>query len=78
MQAEHVLKQPLNVLTEGQRASYFDDGYLVLPDYVPASWLSRLNSAMAPNPGAASASANLTRRSCCTSVTVPGTGPRGR
>jgi ectoine hydroxylase len=45
--AEHVLKQPLNVLTEGQRACYFDDGYLILPDYVPASWLSRLRSAMA-------------------------------
>jgi ectoine hydroxylase-related dioxygenase (phytanoyl-CoA dioxygenase family) len=47
LQAEHVLKQPLNVLTAGQRASYFDDGYLVLPDYVPASWLSRLRSTMA-------------------------------
>jgi ectoine hydroxylase-related dioxygenase (phytanoyl-CoA dioxygenase family) len=34
-------------LTETQRASYFEKGYLVLQDYVPARWLPKLRTAMA-------------------------------
>ena len=35
MQPEDVLAHPPMVLTEAQRAAYFSDGFLVLPDYVP-------------------------------------------
>src|SRR2546429_619670 len=36
---QDVLKHPARVLTEAQRAQYFADGFLVLPQYVPAPWL---------------------------------------
>ncbi|MGQ0581876.1 MAG: phytanoyl-CoA dioxygenase family protein [Reyranella sp.] len=47
MKPQDVLKHPTHVLTADQRAAYFRDGYLVLPDYVPAVWLKRLRAAMA-------------------------------
>lgn len=47
MQPEKVLQHKPTVLTDAQRAAYFADGYLVLPDYVPASWLARLQAATA-------------------------------
>lgn len=46
MKAEDVLACPLNVLSAEQRRAYFDDGFLVLPDYVPEHWLERLRAAM--------------------------------
>ena len=47
MLPEDVLRHPALVLTEAQRAAYFSDGFLVLPDYVPAQWLDRLREATA-------------------------------
>jgi hypothetical protein len=47
MLREDVLKHPARVLTEVQRAQFFADGFLVLPDYVPAGWRARLSTALA-------------------------------
>lgn len=47
MKPDAVLAHPPLVLTEAQRLSYFSDGFLVLPDYVPARWLQRLTDATA-------------------------------
>ena len=47
MLPQDVLKHPTRVLTEAQRAQYFADGFLVLPQYVPAPWLRRLQAALA-------------------------------
>jgi len=46
MLREDVLKHPTRVLTEAQRARFFADGFLVLPDYVPAPWVGRLKNAL--------------------------------
>lgn len=46
MLRKDVLKHPARVLTEAQRARYFADGFLVLPEYVPAPWLARLKGAL--------------------------------
>ena len=45
MKPEDVLAHPALVLTDAQRTAYFTDGFLVLPDYVPAAWLQRLRAA---------------------------------
>ena len=45
MKPEDVLAHPALVLREAQRSAYFSDGFLVLPDYVPAAWLDRLRAA---------------------------------
>lgn len=45
MKPEDVLAHPARVLTPAQRTAYFTDGFLVLPDYVPAAWLHRLQAA---------------------------------
>jgi len=34
------------VLSQVQRESYFRDGFLILPDYVPAAWVGRLQAAL--------------------------------
>jgi ectoine hydroxylase len=47
MKPDQVLQHRPIVLTEAQRAEYFEKGYLVLPDYVPAAWIARLRMAMA-------------------------------
>src|SRR5579871_6694863 len=47
MQVADVLKHPARVLSEAQRRSYFTDGFLTLPDYVPEAWLTRLRAATA-------------------------------
>ena len=47
MKPQDVLKHPTNVLTEAQRQQFFDEGFVVLPDYVPEPWLARLRAAMA-------------------------------
>ena len=45
MNSEDVLTHPALVLTEEQRTAYFANGFLVLPDYVPQAWLTRLGAA---------------------------------
>jgi ectoine hydroxylase len=45
MRTEDVLTSRPTVLTEAQRAAYFSDGFLILPDYVPRTWLERLCAA---------------------------------
>jgi hypothetical protein len=47
MKPQDVLAHPTQVLTAGQRRSFFEKGFLVLPDYVPEPWLKRLRAAMA-------------------------------
>jgi hypothetical protein len=47
MKPEDVLAHPAMVLTEAQRAAYFSDGFLVLPDYVPKPMLDVLRDATA-------------------------------
>ena len=46
MKPQDVLEHAPLVLTAEQRQSYFHDGYLVLPEYVPDAWLKRLRAAM--------------------------------
>ena len=46
MLRQDVLKHPTRVLTQAQRERYFADGFLVLPEYVPAPWLARLKGAL--------------------------------
>jgi ectoine hydroxylase len=45
MKPDEVMQHPVNVLSNEQRESYFRNGFLVLPDYVPALWLARLRGA---------------------------------
>ena len=47
MLVEEILKHPAVVLTEAQRAEYFEKGFLVLPEFVPKVYLDRLRGAMA-------------------------------
>jgi ectoine hydroxylase len=47
MKPEDVLAHSPIVLTGAQRAAYFSDGFLVLPDYVPPAWLDRLQAVTA-------------------------------
>lgn len=47
MLQDQVLSHPARVLSEDQRAQFFEQGYLVLPDFVPAEWLQRLRQAQA-------------------------------
>ena len=46
MKPAEVLRHRATVLTEAQRAEYFEKGYLVLPEYVPPAWVRRLQRAM--------------------------------
>ena len=45
MKPDQVLQHRPVVLSEAQRAQYFEKGYLVLPDHVPAAWIERLRVA---------------------------------
>ena len=47
MLAEDILKHPARAMTPAQRASYFDNGFTLLPSFVEAEWLERLNAAIA-------------------------------
>ncbi|HZY50490.1 MAG TPA: phytanoyl-CoA dioxygenase family protein [Devosia sp.] len=47
MKPDQVLQHRPVALSEAQRAAYFEKGYLVLPEYVPAAWIDRLRAAMA-------------------------------
>lgn len=42
---ERVLERPAAVMSEAQRASFVEKGYVVLPGFVGNSWLARLRSA---------------------------------
>jgi len=46
MLQEQVLKHASLVLSDEQRRAFFTQGYLVLPDYVPAAWLDRLRAGL--------------------------------
>jgi hypothetical protein len=47
MKPQDVLAHRATVLRDEQRRAFFDQGFLVLPDYVPEGWLQRLRGAMA-------------------------------
>jgi ectoine hydroxylase len=47
MLRKDVLKHQARVLTQAQRERYFAEGFLVLPEYVPARWITRLKGALA-------------------------------
>lgn len=47
MLVEKIRQHPTNVLTEAQREQYFRDGFLILPNYVPQAWITRLQAALA-------------------------------
>ncbi len=40
---EDVLKEPARVLTQAQRESYFENGYLVVESLIDPGWVARLN-----------------------------------
>ena len=45
MKPQEVMQHPVNVLTDAERESFFRNGFVVLPDYVPAAWRARLRDA---------------------------------
>jgi hypothetical protein len=45
MTPEQVLSHPPRVLTRAQREFYFSEGYLLLPEALPAEWIDRLRAA---------------------------------
>lgn len=47
MKIEEILAQPAKVLTRKQREFYFDNGYLLLPEFISAEWLRRLQTVTA-------------------------------
>jgi ectoine hydroxylase-related dioxygenase (phytanoyl-CoA dioxygenase family) len=44
MKTEDILARPPKVLSQTQRQAYFDDGYLLLPSFVPDATLDELNT----------------------------------
>ena len=44
MRAEDVLSRPTSTLTQAQRESYFENGYLLLEDVLSTAWVQRLRS----------------------------------
>jgi len=47
MLQDKVMEHEPLVLSRAQRQSFFEQGFLVLPDYVPEAWLARLRAALA-------------------------------
>jgi hypothetical protein len=47
MQAEEVLSQPPKFLSQEQRESYFENGFLLLERVIPQEWLDELNAVTA-------------------------------
>ena len=47
MTPEEVLSYPPRVLSQAQRGSYFEDGYLRLENLIPPDWVARLQEATA-------------------------------
>ena len=45
MTPEQVLSHAPRVLTQAQREFYFSEGYLLLPEILPAEWIARLRAA---------------------------------
>ena len=41
---DEILAHPPKVLSQEQRAFYFDSGYLLLPEFVPGARLQRLQA----------------------------------
>jgi ectoine hydroxylase-related dioxygenase (phytanoyl-CoA dioxygenase family) len=46
MTSEDVLSQPARVLSQEQRAFFFDEGYVCAPGLIDAEWLARLRAAL--------------------------------
>jgi len=42
MTPEQILSHPPRVLTQAQRESYFEKGYLLVENVVPDEWIERL------------------------------------
>ena len=42
MEPRDILSHPAKVLSEAQRADYFEKGYLVVNDFIDAAWLERI------------------------------------
>ena len=45
MTSDQVLSHPANILTSRQRETFFGQGYLCLPGFVPRARLARLKAA---------------------------------
>ena len=45
MKAEDVLSRPPRILSQEQRESYFEKGYVDVPAVIDDAWLARLRSA---------------------------------
>lgn len=45
MLVDDILANPPRVLTPAQRRTYFERGFVALPDYVPQAWVARLRAA---------------------------------
>jgi hypothetical protein len=45
MTPEQVLAHKPRVLSQAQREFYFNEGYLLLPEILPAEWIARLRAA---------------------------------
>lgn len=46
MLPDKILSYPAQVLSDEQRRRFFEEGFLVLPDYVPQDWLGKLRDGM--------------------------------
>lgn len=44
MTPEDILQHNLNVVSQAQRKQYFQDGFLTIPDAIPAEWVERLKT----------------------------------
>ena len=42
MRPEEILEHPAGTLSQAQREQYFSDGFLTIPNAIPATWLDRL------------------------------------
>ena len=42
MTTEQILARPARILSDAQRRTYFDKGYVLLPSIIPGSWIDRL------------------------------------
>ena len=42
MKSEQILSRPAKVLSQAQRESYFDSGYVVVEDFIDQNWLQRI------------------------------------
>ena len=47
MSPEDILKEPPIVLSQAQRESYFETGYLLLPEFLDEAWLNKIREVAA-------------------------------